>query len=50
MQEFLADLKTKEPHPKVLQWFPNPVVMSQSDSDSDDQLFSDDSSKTAMTT
>ena len=48
MQEFLADLKTKEPHPKILQWFPNPVVMD--DSDSDDQLFSDDSSKTAMTT
>ena len=48
MQELLADLKTKKPHPKILQYFPNPIVMAQSDSDSDDQLFSDDSSKTAM--
>ena len=50
MHEFLDYLKTQEPHPKILEWFPNPAVMAQSDSDSDDQLFSDDSSKTAMET
>ena len=48
MQEFLADLKTKKLHPYVQQWFPNPIAIY--DSDSDEELFSDDSSKTAMTT
>ena len=48
MQEFLADLKTRKLHPYVQEWFPNPIVIY--DSDGDEELFSDDSSKNEMTT
>ena len=47
MQEFLAELKTKEAHPYVKQ---HPAPMIIYDSDDDEELFSDDSSKPAMTT